>query len=82
VIVTFETEGAQGGFEIVQAKTLFPTPNPVIEVVGEREFVIVPDPDTNVQTPVPTAALFAAIKVFGLLIQSVWLEPAFAIVGT
>ena len=35
-MVTFETEGAQGAFEIVQAKTLFPNPSPVIDVVGNK----------------------------------------------
>ena len=67
---------------MVQAKTFTPKPNPVIEVVGERELVIVPLPETNVQTPVPTVAVFAAIIVFGLVIHKVWLGPALAIVGT
>ena len=70
-MVTLELEGAQGLFEIVQAKTLVPKPNPVIEVVGESELVIVPDPETKVHTPVPTVAELAVINVFGLLIQSV-----------
>ena len=71
VSVTFEVEGAQGLFEMVHAKTLFPKPNPVIEVVGEREFVIVPLPETNVQTPTPTVAVLAVMLVVGEEIQSV-----------
>lgn len=81
VIVTFETEGAQGEFEMVHAKIFVPKPNPVIEVVGEREFVILPDPETNVHTPVPTVAVLAAIIVFGLVIHNVCEAPAFATVG-
>ena len=56
---------------MVQTKTLLPNPNPVMDVVGESELVIVPLPDINVHTPVPTVAVFAAMKVFGLVIQSV-----------
>ena len=77
----FETEFAQGAFEIVHAKTLFPNPNPVMDVVGESEFVIVPIPETKVQTPVPTVAVLAAIIAFGLLIHKTWFGPAVAIVG-
>jgi hypothetical protein len=61
VIVTFETEFAQGGFDIVHLKTFAPTPNPVIVVEGDNEFVIVPAPERSVHTPVPTAAAFAPI---------------------
>ena len=70
-MVTFELEGEHGALEIVQAKTLVPKAKPVIEVVGESELVIVPLPETKVQTPVPTVAVLAVIKVFGLVIQSV-----------
>lgn len=70
-IVIVETDGAQGAFEIVHANTLFPNPNPVIAVVGESEFVIVPLPETKVHTPVPTVAEFAAINVFGFEIHKV-----------
>ena len=71
VIVTFETEGAHGAFEIVHAKTLLPKPSPVIEVVGEREFVIVPLPEINVQAPIPTNAVLADMVVVGEEAQSV-----------
>ena len=56
---------------MVHAKTLFPNPNPVIDVVGESELVIVPLPETKVQTPVPTTAVFAFIVVVGDEIQRV-----------
>lgn len=64
-------ELAQGELEIVHAKIFVPKPNPVTDVVGDNEFVMTPVPDTNVQTPVPIVAVFAVIRVFGLLIQSV-----------
>ena len=67
----FELDEAQGAFEMVQAKILFPTPKPVIEVVGDNEFEIVPTPEIKVQTPVPATAVFPFIVVVGLEIQSV-----------
>ena len=70
-MVTFETDGAQGELEMVHANTLFPSPKPVIDVVAESELVIVPIPETNVQTPTPTVAVFAVIKVLGLLMHNV-----------
>lgn len=77
-----DEEAAHGAFEMVHWKIFVPNPKPVIDVVGERELVIVPLPETKVQTPVPTVAAFAAINVFGLVIHNVWLVPALAIVGT
>ena len=82
MIVTLEVEDGQGELEIVHAKTFVPTAKPVMEVVGESEFVMTPVPETSVHAPVPTVAVFAFIEVVGDEIQSVWLEPAFAIVGT
>ena len=70
-MVTLELEGAHGGFEIVHAKTLFPKPNPFMFVIGERELVIDPVPETKVQTPVPAIAVLAFITVFGLLAHKV-----------
>ena len=64
-------EGVQGLFEMVQANTLFPNPKPVMLVVGESELVIVPLPETKVQTPVPTVAALAAMNVFGLVMHNV-----------
>jgi hypothetical protein len=80
-MVTFETEAAQGELEMVHAKMFVPNPKPVIEVVGDNELVIVPDPETKVQTPVPTVAVLAAISVFGEEMQSIGLGPAFEMVG-
>ena len=70
-IETVEEVGAQGAFEIAQAKTFVPNPKPVIDVVGESEFVIVPLPETKVHTPVPTVAVFAVIIADGVETQIV-----------
>ena len=70
-MVILETEGAQGGLEIVQAKTLGPKPNPVIGVVGDKEFVIVPEPDSKVQAPLPITGVLAVIVAVGTLKQTV-----------
>ena len=59
-----------------------PTPKPVIEVIGESELVIVPLPETKLQTPVPTSAILPFIVAVGDEAQMVWFEPAFEIVGT
>lgn len=44
--------------------------------------VIVPPPAITDHVPMPTIGLLAFNVVVGLLIHSVWLGPAFAIVGT
>ena len=56
---------------MIHWKIFVPIDKPVIEVVGDSEFVITPVPDTNVQTPVPTVAVLAVITVVGEEIQSV-----------
>ena len=66
-----DDEGAQGAFEIVHAKTFVPTAKPVMLVVGESELVITPDPETKVQTPVPTVAVLSVITVVGVEIHKV-----------
>ena len=71
VIVTFEAEAAHGGLEMVHAKTFVPKPIPVIEVVGESEFVMVPLPEINDHDPIPTRAGLAFIVVVGEVIQSI-----------
>lgn len=81
VIVTFEIEGAHAEFVIVHANTLVPNPNPVMLVVEESEFVIVPDPEIRFHAPIPTIGVFAFIVAVGEEIHSVWLEPAFEMVG-
>lgn len=80
-MATVDVEEAHGGLLIVHAKMFVPNPNPVMLVVGERELVIVPLPDSKDHVPTPTLAELAAIIVFGLEMQIVWLEPAFAAVG-
>ena len=63
VIVTLDAEGVQVPFVIVHAKTFVPTTNPVIVVLGIKEFVITPDPETKVHLPIPPpVAVFAAIN--------------------
>ncbi len=71
VTVTFDTDAAQGLFEMVQANTLLPKPKPVILVVGNKEFVIVPLPEINVQAPLPMPGKLAAIIAVGLVIHNV-----------
>jgi hypothetical protein len=80
-MVTFELEGVQGAFDIVHSKILFPKPNPVIVVLGNKEFVIIPEPETKLHAPVPTAGKFPLSIVVGEEMQRVWLEPAFEIEG-
>ena len=60
-MVTFETEFAQGGLDIVHAKIFDPVPKPVIVVDGDKEFVIVPEPEIRVQAPDPVNGLLADI---------------------
>ena len=70
-MVILETEGAHGELVIVHAKTFVPKPKPVIEVVGDNELVITPEPETKVHAPVPTAGEFAVIVAVGTLKQTV-----------
>lgn len=81
IIAIVELEAVQGRFEIVHAKTLVPKPNPVIVVLGNVGFVIIPVPETNVHKPVPTVGVFAVIIVVDVVIQSVWVGPALDTVG-
>jgi hypothetical protein len=60
-IATVEFEAAHTPFTILHLKTLIPTPNPVIVVLGEVGEVIVPAPEINNQLPVPTVGVFAFI---------------------
>ena len=70
-IATVDEEAEHGELEIVHAKIFVPIANPVIEVVGESEFVIIPEPEIKLQTPVPTLAVLAVILVVGDEMQSV-----------
>lgn len=71
IIETVDEEARQGEFEIVHAKTFVPSANPVIEVIGESELVIVPEPEIKLHVPTPTVAVLAVINVFGLLTHKV-----------
>lgn len=70
-MVICATEDAQGALLIVHAKTLVPIPKPVTDVVGKREFVSTPVPETRVHAPVPTAGKFPFMVVVGEEAQSV-----------
>ena len=56
---------------MVHWKMCVPKGMPVIEVVGDKEFVIVAVPESKVHTPVPTVGVLAAIIAFGDEIQMV-----------
>jgi hypothetical protein len=79
VIVTVEEEAVQGELLMVHWKTLAPTPNPVTPDVAEEGVVIVPVPETSVHKPVPVVGVFPASV--AVVPQTVWLGPAFAVVG-
>lgn len=70
-MVMFETEGAQGAFEMVQAKTFVPIPNPEIGVVGDKEFEIIPVPETRLHEPEPMSGVLALIVAVGTLKHTV-----------
>jgi len=71
VMLTLETDEEHGKFEMVHAKIVVPTANPVILVVGDKELVIVPLPEINDHVPTPAVGLFAAIVAVGVLAQTV-----------
>jgi hypothetical protein len=83
VKVTFEVDDVQGGLSIDHIKTVTPGVNPVTVVFRTNGFVIVPDPETKVHEPVPTAGAFPARVAVADpdIAQSVWLGTALAIVG-
>ncbi len=70
-MVTLLFEDGHGLLVMLQLKTLLPTPKPVTPVVGDKELVIVPLPETRVQTPTPVVGVLAAIVTLGLLAQAV-----------
>lgn len=80
VTVRFETEGIHGRPEIVHAKTFIPAPKPVIVVTGDKEFVMIPLPETKDHAPLPTVGVFAAVVILDEEGQTVWDGPAFDIV--
>ena len=82
LIVRFDEEGGHGLFEMVHANTFGPNPNPVMVVVTNNEFEIIPLPEIKDQVAVPTIGKLPVTVVELLVIHKVWLEPALAIVGT
>lgn len=83
VIVTFETEEAQGGLLIDHVKTVNPGVKPVSAVFLRRGFARVPEPETITHIPVPlTGALPAKlVEAVPVVAQRTWLGPAFETVG-
>ena len=65
---------------IRHCKMFVPRLRPVTALVGLLGVVTTPVPPNTLQLPVPTTAALPARVVLGLLIQIVWLGPAFAFV--
>jgi hypothetical protein len=84
VRVTFAAEGAQGGFEIVQARTIGPAPPVCVKVafgvVAFGENVPVP-PLTTDHVPVPVVGVFPPRGWAAPRLQIVWGPPTVAVVG-
>ncbi|MBL8157890.1 MAG: hypothetical protein JNM70_27395, partial [Anaerolineae bacterium] len=64
---------------IDHCKMLVPNVNPVTVVFALVEEVTTPPPGNTDQVPVPVVGVLAAKVAVGELIQTVWLEPALAI---
>lgn len=71
VMVTFDTDDAQGELEIDQVSTVVPTVSPVSVELGSKEFVITPEPDILIHRPVPAVAVLPASVVEPVLTQMV-----------
>jgi hypothetical protein len=71
VIVTLDTEAAQGELLIDQVKIVTPVVNPVSVEEGDKELVITPGPDTLTHVPTPAAGVFPARVVEPELTQTV-----------
>lgn len=70
-MVTLDVEGGHTPLVIDHLNTLFPTGKPVIVVVGDNEFVMVPPPEINDHVPTPTVAVLAAMVIEPVEIQIV-----------
>lgn len=81
VIVMFDVEAGHEEKLTDHVSTVVPTVSPVIVEVGEREFVIVPGPETFIHLPVPTTGLFPASVAVPAETQMVWFGPARAVEG-
>ena len=80
VTTTSSVEGAQGEFAIVQRKVYtFPRVPMNAELGLLAEVIDPPVPEMMVHVPIPEVGVFAAKT--AVFPQTVWSEPAFAIVG-
>ncbi len=71
LIVMIPAEEGHEPLDIVQSKTLSPTFNEVIVVVGEFGLVINPLPKSKFQTPVPTIGVVPTTSAVVVVAQSV-----------
>jgi hypothetical protein len=63
---------------IVHCNMFAPSVRPVTVVLAEVELVTTPPPVNTDQVPTPVVGVFAVKVAFGELIQTVWLDPALA----
>ena len=75
-----ELELPQGLFSD-HIKIFNPVPSPVTVLLASVGVVIVPDPVITLQVPIPPVGVAAASVVLGVLAQTVWFTPAFAMLG-
>ena len=82
MIITSSVDAVHGEFEIVHRSVAVPgTANPVKPVVGEDGVTMVAMPETNYQTPVPTAGALPAKVAMPTPHVRYKSEPAEAVVG-
>jgi len=63
---------------MLHCKTFVPSVRPVTVELGLVEEVITPPPVNTLQVPIPVVGVLAASVAFGELIQTVWFDPALA----
>ena len=78
-IVTVSRDGGQTPLLMVQTNVFVPVDNPVTPDVGEPGVVTDALPAITVHNPVPTVGVLPARVAVGP--QTVWSDPAFAVVG-
>jgi hypothetical protein len=69
IIFTVSVEALQTPFEIVQTKEFVPRPKLLTELELEFGSAIVPDPEANVQIPIPVTGIFAVKFIVAVLPQ-------------
>ena len=80
-ITTLSEDAVQGAFEMVQRKVDDPPMvKPVTPDVGDEGVVTTAEPDTTVQSPVPTVGVLPA-SVAVVVLHKDWSGPAAAVVG-